>query len=355
MRKGAGRVETYGGEKTQGAETYSGESNWKLTARRESGGVTLLRCLTCDKRAALPDTLWGLPVTALGPRALSPDAPDIPGERVEITCGPGVGAWDNQALEELRLPSGLRVAGDYALYNCRALATLRLCDGVTRWGSGVLVNCRSLERVEIAQPGDDNGALAYFAGELNREIDIAVTRPVSQTVDGVTRPAPDGEMNTALRLIFPEYRELYEENCPAHHFDYAIEGAGYPYRHCFRERRLNLTEYDALWDKSQGMETLTACRLAWYRVRYPVELSDAAKRRYLTFLQARFRDAASWLLAERDAPGLAALLRLTSPDRAALADICALAREQSQTEALALLLDELRKRFPVRDASRFAL
>ena len=333
-------------------ETYSGASNWKLTARRESGGVTLLRCLTCDNRAALPDTLWGLPVTALGPRALSPDAADIPGERVEITCGPGTGAWDNQALTELQFPSGLREIGDYALYNCRALETLRLWDGVTRWGNGVLVNCRSLERVEIAQSGGDNGALAYFAGELNRELDITVTRPASGTA---TRPNSDGDMQTAFRLIFPEYRELYEENCPAHHFDYVIEGVGYPYHHCFRERRLNLIEYDTLWEKSQGMEAMTACRLAWYRVRYPVELSDAARTRYLAFLQARFRDAASWLLAERDAAGLALLLRLTSPDRAALADICALAREQSQTEALALLLDEQRKRFPVRDASRFAL
>ena len=333
-------------------ETYSGAGNWKLTARRESGGVTLLRCLTCDKRAALPDTLWGLPVTALGPRALSPDAPDIPGERVEITCAPGVGAWDNQALTELQFPPGLREIGDYALYNCRALETLRLWDNVTRWGSGVLVNCRALERVEIAQSGGDNGALAYFAGELNREIDVSVTRPASGTV---TRPASDGDMQTAFRLIFPEYRELYEENCPAHHFDYVIEGVGYPYHHCFRERRLNLIEYDTLWEKSQGMEAMTACRLAWYRVRYPVELSGDARKRYLDFLQARFRDAASWLLAERDAAGLALLLRLTSPDRAALSDICALAREQSQTEALALLLDEQRKRLPVRDASRFAL
>ena len=337
-------MEVYSGDTTQATETYTGESNWKLTARRNPDGVTLLRCRTCDRRAALPESLWGLPVTALGPRALSPDAPESPGERVEITCGPGAGAWDNQSLEELRFPPGLREVGDYALYNCRALETLRLWDGVTRWGSGVLVNCRSLNRVEIAQPGGDNGALAYFAGELNRELDITVTRPES-----------GGEGNPVLRLIFPEYRELYEENCPAHHFDYVIEGAGYPYHHCFRERRLNLTEYDALWDKSQGMEPRTAYRLAWWRVRYPEGLTGAARTRYLDFLQARFRDVAAWLLSERDAAGLAFLLRHTSPDRAALADVCALAREQSRTEALALLLDEQRKRFPTRDASRFAL
>ncbi len=91
---------------------------------------------------------------------MSPDAPEVTGEAVRIECGAGAGAWDNQSLEELQLPPGLRRVGDYALYNCRALSCLRLWDSATRWGSGVLVNCRSLECVEIVRPGVDGGALA---------------------------------------------------------------------------------------------------------------------------------------------------------------------------------------------------
>ena len=321
-------------------ETFNGESNWNLTARRDGDGVTLLRCRTCDRRAALPETLWGLPVTALAPRALSPNALEVAGESVRIVCGPDAGAWDNQSLEELDLPPKLRSVGDYALYNCRALRRLRMWDNGTRWGSGVFANCRALECAEIVQPHGDAGALAYLVGELNCELDVTVTRL-----------APERE----FRLIFPEYRELYEENCPAHHFDYVIEGAGYPYRHCFRERRLDLGEYDALWSKSGGMETRTALRLAWRRVRYPEGLAEAAAEAYRKFLREHFRDAASWLLSERDGAGLAFLLRCASPDRAALADACAMAREQSRTEALALLLEERERRFPIRDASRFAL
>ena len=321
-------------------ETYSGESNWRLTARRGPDGVALLRCRTCDARAALPDTLWGEPVTAIGPRALSPSAPEAVGEDVRITCGPASGAWDNQSLSELRLPSGLRSVGDYALYNCRTLERLRLCDGVTRWGNGVLMNCRALERIQIDRTSDgDGGALAYFAGELNRELDVVVTRDGREPV---------------CRLIFPEYRENYEENCPAHHFDYVIEGVGYPYHHCFQGKKLNLTEYDALWEKSRGMETATALRLAWWRVRYPEGLSDAARTRYLDALRSYGRETAEWLLSERDASGLAFFLRCVRPDADTLSYAASLARERSQTEALALLLDE-RRRFAVPDASRFAL
>ena len=55
-------------------ETISGSGNWRLTIRRESAGVTILRAATCDARARLPETLYGLPVTALGDHALSPTA-----------------------------------------------------------------------------------------------------------------------------------------------------------------------------------------------------------------------------------------------------------------------------------------
>ena len=43
--------------------------------------------------------------------------------------------------------------------------------------------------------------------------------------------------------IIPEYFEDYEENCPAHHFDYTIYGAGYPYHHVFREGELYFRDY----------------------------------------------------------------------------------------------------------------
>ena len=56
-------------------ETVSGVNNWKLVIRREAAGVTILRAETCDRQAALPDTLFGLPVTALGHHALTPGRP----------------------------------------------------------------------------------------------------------------------------------------------------------------------------------------------------------------------------------------------------------------------------------------
>ena len=46
-------------------ETISGVSSWKLTIRLEAEHVEILRAVTCQEQAVLPDTLFGLPVTVL--------------------------------------------------------------------------------------------------------------------------------------------------------------------------------------------------------------------------------------------------------------------------------------------------
>ena len=314
-------------------EIVSGSGNWRLTVRREAAGVTILRAATCDARAVLPERLSGLPVTALASHALAPGW-QAEGEELLVTCGASPDAdWDNRALRELTLPPSLTAVGDYALMNCRSLETLRLRDRVERWGAAVLMNCRSLNTLRLTRAGAQGDALAYFADELPWELDAAI-----EDVAG----------GTVLRLIFPEYRENYEENCPAHHFDYTISGAGYPYHHSFRNKRLDLRTYDELWPGFLGMEheTESAVRLAFWRLRYPAELSPRAEERYLTYLRAHAGEAAAWLAGERDVSHLAFLLQAAPPEGAELSAACDLARRAGNTGALALLLEGRRGAAP---------
>lgn len=315
-------------------ETVSGVSNWKLTVRRQGDGITVVRAVTCDASAALPEKLLGLPVTALDRHALAPGDRDGEGETVLVTCGltPETG-WDNRGLRELSLPRTLRRVDDYAFLNCDALETLRLHDGITFWGGGVLMNCRSLHRFHITRVGERQGeSLAYFADELSRELDVTIETPGKPTA----------------RLIFPEYLEVYEENCPAHHFDYNIYGAGYPYHYCFRQKMLRLKDYDDLWGSYLAMEheTDTALQLAWWRLRYPAELETKARDAYTDYLRSHGTQAAAWLLEQRDLDGLAFLLRTVELTADALAQSCEAARQAGQTEAVALLLEQRRRRAP---------
>ena len=111
---------------------------------------------------------------------------------------------------------------------------------------------------------------------------------------------------------------------------------------------MNLKTYDGLWKVYRGMEHEddTALRLAWWRLRYPVELSEWAEKEYLDHLRGCVAETVRWLLAERDPDGLRFLLERVEPDKATLQEACSIAREQGAAEALAILLEEQHKRFP---------
>lgn len=162
-------------------ESIAGVNNWKLTVRREAAGVTILRASTCDTKAALPETLWGLPVTALGDHALAPGAAEVPGEEVTVTCGAPGDQWDNRALEALTLPPALERVGDYAFLNCGGLKSMALHDAIRQWGGGALMNCRSLDTFRLTRLGPEGDTLAYFADELSRELDVTIVMPDGET------------------------------------------------------------------------------------------------------------------------------------------------------------------------------
>lgn len=321
-------------------ETISGLTNWRLTVRRETQGITILRAVTCDENAVLPDEIFGLPVTCLSDRALAHGAIPAVGEEVTILGGAEGADWDNRNITALTLPRGLQSAGDYAFMNLRRMETLRFFDGVRAFGSASFMNCRLFSRVELTRISHEQGpALASLVYSLPQELDVTI-----HNADGAT-----------LRLIFPEYFENYTENSPAHHFELKIVGGGYSYHGVFRTKKLALSDYDALWRGylAGEHEEESAMRLAFCRLRWPAELGDRARERYASYLRLHLREALRFALHERDAHGLRLLLELGEPD----ADVLDFALNESRalrfTEATALLLERRRK--TQRTAKKFEL
>jgi len=314
-------------------ERISGANNWKLVIRREAEQVTILQALTCDSRAALPEELFGLPVTVLGDHALTSNRTPPEGEAVLVTCGiPPEDGWDNRSLTELKLPDSLRRVENYALFNCTGLKTLILQDTAAHWGGGSLMNCRALDTFRITCTGQEGVLLAYLCDELIRELDVTLYRR-----DGTT-----------ARLIFPSYTEEHEENIPHHQFDFRISGGGYAYHHCFYEKKFSLKDYDDLWKPFLGVghDPAGALRLAWRRLICPVELTHEAEEQYLAYIRAHAEALAHWLLAEGDASGLRALLHKTAWDSAGLSALSEEARRQGKTELMAILMEERHRNAP---------
>ena len=323
-------------------ETVRGLSNWRLTVRREADSVTILRALSCDRRAVLPESLFGLPVTALGDRALAPKREETAGEDVLVTGGAEEGAWDNRNIVELTLPPKLRAIGDYAFLNLRSMETLRFSDRLTNIGSASFMNCRSFSRIDLARCGDGQGpALAGIVQSQPQELDVTVR------LDG----------GRLLRLLFPEYRESYTENSPAHHFDLQISGGGYAYHSVFRSRTLSLADYDGLWNSylAAEHEEQSARKLAFLRLRYPVDLSEKASGRYADYLRRNLREALLYALGENDSAGLRLLLALGDAPEEALETVLERSRALGRTEATAILLEARHRAAPAGRRRRFEL
>jgi len=316
-------------------ETVYGENRLLLTCRRREDGMEILRVRTSDPAVSLPETLLGLPVTVLGAHAFSPDFPEPEdGERILVSPGffDETEESDNQKIRSITLPKTLRKMGDYAFFGCTGLRELHFFDTIVYWGACLFMNAPSLQRFFLCLQDSTIRTLFHLADEFSREMDVSLLYP-----DG-------GE----ARLIFPEYWESYEENVPAKHFDYHISGGGYPYRNCFRERALMLSDYDALFPALMAMEheELSTRKLAFYRLRWPRDLSSAAADRYREYLREQPAETLRWLVGERDIPGLKLFLSFGAPSAADLSEACELARRQGATETVALLLEETHRKFP---------
>lgn len=325
--------------------TFPDSSPWQLRICREADGIAILQAKTYAKRAVIPESLFGQPVIRLGSRAISTHSWETEGESVILECGrvPDDVNWDNRALCSLTLPGSLREIGDYALHGCSALTSIQLHDRPIRWGGCVLMGCSALNRVLLIRNSPkDCGCMAYFAEELSNELEISVS-------------GPDGAF---FRLLFPEYAETEEESFTDHlDFHYHLSGAGYQYHHIFVNRQLNFYNYDRNWKTFLGMDfsASSAARIAYNRLRWPIQLSDGSRASYRQYLTQHAADALAQLIQENDSDGLAFLLNQAPPDRAAVAAACQLAREKNATALLVLLLEQLHRNVPLMDRKQFPL
>ena len=314
-------------------EKISGTCPWRMKIEEHNGKITVLRAVTCVKDAEIPAEINGKPVVEIAGHALAAGDFEENGSCIEISFGNPNGEWNNRAIETLNLPKGIKSIGRYAFLNCTALETLKIFDEIEMIGAGAFMNCRGFRRLILERNhGEQGPALAETVSLFSKEIEVEIL---------------ENEKITA-KLIFPEYYELRLENEPTHFFSYTIEGAGYPYHHMFRQKKMSFQDYDALWERyiSSDYEEQCALKLAWNRIRYPYELSSAAKSLYAEFVNNRFEKAGTEIIKENDREGLGILLGCTDVTREKLSHLLGKAVETGgRTEIRAMILEETHRRF----------
>ena len=132
---------------------------------------------------------------------------------------------------------------------------------------------------------------------------------------------------------------------PAHILLHTFSGQGYHYRQCFLENKLLPAEYDAIFPQGHDADDASVmAMLCFDRLRWPWQLSDAARDAYRDFLKTNTGRVLTRLLKAQDTDGIKVLLALDVMDTDAFAEGAALAAKADNAEAAALLADAEHKK-----------
>lgn len=261
----------------------------KLYRQTTEYGIRILECRGLDSLAAIPASIYGLPVVELAPYIFSihPDygakenkdtfwwSDDGELNAPSATAPDGLPALEGNRLEELRLPPYLAKVGAYAFYNCEQLRKLEVYSTTLDWGAGVFTGCYGITELTAYVDESRKSCLREILAEIRQTLDVTYL-PVNHlgTVHGI-----------CARLILPEFFEEAVENTPARILVTETHGCGQKYRNAFVQTQFQFKEYDSLFPhvQVQEPETLVA-RLVLGRLMYPYKLEERYRKRYHEYL-----------------------------------------------------------------------
>ncbi len=253
------------------------EVRWEECKRKERRGARILEVFTEDREAELPDRVRDisgeeLPVLELADYAFSEmrqGKPVEPREGKMPLCG--------SRLEAVSLPQSLRRIGRYAFYNCEGLKRLTFFTSIEDLGAGLFTGCRNIRDLDVRIVEGKKSCLSEVLSELNQTLRLTLREE-------------NGKIQA--KLLIPEYFEESVENTPARILTLEMHGCGHRYRYCFRKEQMPFGEYDALFPHVRVQESpeITA-ELAWYRLQYPVQLTEEAKMEYVSYIASHPKEA----------------------------------------------------------------
>ena len=173
-------------------------------------------------------------------------------------------------LCSLTLPETIDTLGRQAFYNCKNLTTLSLFDSVEDYYDGVIKQCGNLHAITLHQKRNSFSVMKELLADNDRMLRFCV-EPIG------------------LHLTFPAYVYDFVEDVEARVLHHKIEGSGYPYRECVTRKGVDLLMYDKLFSHVISDDYEAAIMVALNRLRYPIELEDAAKEQYAQYLEQNAR------------------------------------------------------------------
>lgn len=309
--------------------------NLLLVWEEEDGGAVLLGVYGDAPVLALPEEIEGRPLTKIGRYCFAPQGKESPAAHRTFLGDPSQTDSSHRIggsfLKEVILPGSVRVLDNAAFYNCRELERLSVGTEPLAVGSDLFTNCWELRELVVRGSAAGESSLKKILAVISSDLTVSF--------------CPDGAVQA--RLFYPEYFESMDENTPAHIFNYSISGQGYRYRQCFAANTaVGYDDYDKVFPVALPGETAeTLCRVAMYRLAYPVSLGAEAEGRYRDYLAGQQQKLASLLCADRDGDGMAVFAEKKLLTRETLLILADMAAEKEWNEGAVLARELVHKHF----------
>lgn len=272
---------------------------------------------------SIPDNIDNLPVRKIGDYCFSqsdriPDDCEMYGimsAQMRRICG--------EYLGEVTLPDEVGVLGNFAFYNCRNLKYINISEKLREVGSDVFMNCMKFHDITIRCTPDSETGLKQILGRISWDVNVKFEK--------------GGE--TYASVFYPEYFENYDEIAPAHIFGRNIDGEGFRARQAFDNGRINMQQYDSVFDKACGEESeRVLVKMSLERLIYPYELADIYRESYISYIKNNDERCVSIVVKDRWLEALEIMCREKLMSAKALNTARAMSADKGWSEGAACLV-----------------
>ena len=368
-------------------------------------GVTILGVSGRASELRIPETIEGMPVTAVGKRAFAvkeefpPAEEELPAELSYITTGDFAPVETGQAVKRIYLPDTVKTIGDdafsgctelvylhlpealevlpdhmlnncgalttlalpphlktikgYAFYNCRSLKELSLPEGIVSIGHYAFYNCRSLGKLSLPSSAVDLGTGLFLNCDDLHDISFGRCKDIANLISVLNHELHltidfEQESNGVkrARLVVPDFQYEYIEDTPARQFHQINYGTGHIFRQCIGNNEIDFRRYDEIFYLTRREDAaVTVLLLAVNRLEYPYRLEEKRLVTYLDYLREHFLWAAEYFLDQNDEHRIRLFTEWGLVTRDTLPDLLRLAQEKRRTSILSFLMDYQHKTF----------
>lgn len=305
----------------------------------------LLRAYGMTPRVVIPEEIEGYRLTEIGAYCFAGIA-HLPEkhEQTIVTTGDSSEAemvttegmmceLAGKYIKEVILPDSVRKIDNLAFYHCMSLEQIELGSGLTEIGSDAFMNCSKLKKTTLRGGCRKPSGMRQILAQISSDMEVTFV----------------GDKGVEAVLLFPEYYESYDEIAPAHLFGRNIEGEGFRARQCFKDGIMDFRQYDTIFPKACAEESeKTLCRLAYDRLRYPVDLGEGERSAYEDYLRAHVGYVCTEAVKKRNMEQIRVLCELDLLEKAGMENCIRWAAEDDWAEGAAYFLRLKEQYFPIR-------